>query len=119
MGGWAEWRKQDGISWVQLAGAYVLQSRGCFPSEAPHPECHSLKLTVIFLCDRKSFVREFNFFPFFFFRKERKKLGDKWRRGDKGKGKEVDTHTQEQRETEKQREGERMNDYFGEGATAA
>lgn len=48
-------------------------------------------------------------------------MGDKWRRGDKGKGKEVDTHTQEQRETEreKQKEGERMNDYFGEGATAA
>lgn len=104
---------------MRLAGACVLQSRGCFPSEAPHPECHSLKLTVISLCDRKSFVREFNFFPFFFFRKERKKLGDKWRRGDKGKGKEVDTHTQEQRETEKQRDGERMNDYFGEGATAA
>ena len=48
-------------------------------------------------------------------------MGDKWRRGDKGKGKEVDTHTQEQRETEreKQKEGERMSDYFGEGATAA
>lgn len=76
-GGWAEWRKPDVISWVRLAGAGLLQGSGCFPSEAPHRECHWLKLTVIALCDKKSFVREFKFFPFFFFfRKERKKLGD-------------------------------------------
>lgn len=73
-----------------------------FPnSEAPDSECHSLKLIVISLCDRKSFVREFLKFPFFFFfRKERKKLGDKWRR------KEGNGHIHRSREREKGRENE-------------
>ena len=109
MGGWAEWRKQEVTSWVRLAGACVLQSRGCFPSEAPHPECHSLKLTVISLCDRKSFVREFNFFPFFFSSEKRERnweiSGEEVTRG-KGR-KWTHTHRSRERQRERNRRRER------------
>lgn len=101
------------LAGCDYAGAVLLQSSGCFPSEAPQHECHWLKLTVIALCDKKSFVREFKFFPFFFFfRKERKKLGDKWRRGDKGKGKEVDTHRSRERLRGRKRERGRENEWL-------
>ena len=74
-----------------------------FPnSKDPHSERHSLKLTVISVCDRKSFVREFLKISFFFFpfRKERKKLGDKW------EGREGNGYIHRSREREKGRENE-------------
>lgn len=83
-----------------------------FPnSEAPHSERHSLKLTVISLCDRKSFVREFFKFPFFFPSEKRER---NWEISGE-EGKEMDTFTG----AERGRRGERMNEYFGEGVIAA
>ena len=84
-----------------------------FPnSEDPHSEHHSLKLTVISVCDRKSFVREFLKISFFFFPSEKRERN--WEISGK-EGKEMDTYTG----AERGRRGERMNEYFSEGVTAA